>query len=232
MKKNSRFLPVVLCISAILPFAQAQESAPAVPSAFTTPQGINGTVYAIAVQQDGKVVVGGEFNEVGTVPRSNIARFNPDGTLDRTIFEGPMSGVNGTIRALAIDSTGAIIAGGMFSMAGNKECRNIARFDNTGKVDPTIAAHGGVNGTIYAIAVQPDGSIVIGGEFSEVGGKPRRNIARFLPDLSLDGSQPVGQITGTVRALGALPEGGLIAGGDFIQEGTSDRSLLEGPSRN
>ena len=51
----------------------------------------NGTVRAIVVQADGKIIIGGNFTQVSpnggaAVTRNRIARFNPDGTLD-TAFD-------------------------------------------------------------------------------------------------------------------------------------------------
>ena len=42
----------------------------------------NVTVHSIAVQADGKILVGGEFTTIGVVTRNRIARLNPDGSLD------------------------------------------------------------------------------------------------------------------------------------------------------
>ncbi|MGD9579454.1 MAG: delta-60 repeat domain-containing protein, partial [Syntrophorhabdus sp.] len=42
----------------------------------------NGCVYSIAVQPDGKVLVGGGFTTIGGGTRNYIARLNADGSLD------------------------------------------------------------------------------------------------------------------------------------------------------
>ena len=77
------------------------------------------------------------------------------------------------------------------------------------------------------MALQSDGKIVIGGEFTQVGSAPRRNIARFNADGTLDG--PVASSnasTGAVRCLAALPNGGVLAGGSFSIAGQTMRNLL------
>ncbi|MFV0415207.1 MAG: delta-60 repeat domain-containing protein, partial [Chthoniobacterales bacterium] len=61
-----------------------------------------------------------------------------------------------------------------------------------------------VEGTIYAMLLQPDGKIVIGGEISTVSNQPVSNLARLLPDGSLDTdfkSKLVSPPRGTVYAL-------------------------------
>ncbi|MEP7337404.1 MAG: delta-60 repeat domain-containing protein, partial [Acidobacteriota bacterium] len=78
---------------------------------------INGLVYAVAVQADGKMVVGGNFTTVNGQPRSNLARINVDGTLDA----GFTLGANGSVDALAIQSqSGQIVVGGSFSLLGGQ----------------------------------------------------------------------------------------------------------------
>src|SRR5436189_6262030 len=54
-----------------------------------------------------------------------------------------------------------------------------------GDLDPLDAGIGFGNG-VYATAVQPDGKIIIAGEFSSVLGVPRGNIARLNSDGTLD----------------------------------------------
>jgi len=52
--------------------------------------GSGNAVYSMAVQSDGKVVIGGNFMTIGGMSRNNIARLNPDGSLD-TGFQNGLS---------------------------------------------------------------------------------------------------------------------------------------------
>src|SRR5262249_21395201 len=47
-----------------------------------TISGANGSVNAVVVQGDGKVVIGGSFTSVNGTARNRIARLNVDGSLD------------------------------------------------------------------------------------------------------------------------------------------------------
>lgn len=78
----------------------------------------------------------------------------------------------------------------------------------------------GANNTIHAIALQPNGQIIIGGEFTEYDGKQRNRIARLNFDLSLDTSfDPNGDgFNGTVHAL-ALVNNNILVGGSFTGTG-------------
>jgi len=59
---------------------------------------VNGTVNAIAIQSDGKIVIGGAFTQVSGTVRNNIARLTTTGALDPTFNPN----ANGTISSLRI----------------------------------------------------------------------------------------------------------------------------------
>ena len=56
----------------------------------------------MAVQPDGKIVVGGNFWQIGTETHVNIGRLNADGTVD----SGFTVSANGEVRALAVQKDG------------------------------------------------------------------------------------------------------------------------------
>lgn len=89
---------------------------------------------------------------------------------------------------------------------------------------PTTATSPG-GGTVYAIA-QVGGRTIIGGEFTTVGGLPRRNIAALLPDGSVD---PVWHPSadGIVYALATDATGTRVfVGGTFVSIGGAPRQRL------
>lgn len=63
-------------------------------------------VNSIALQSDGKMIIGGEFDRILSSPRNRIARFNPDGTLDQSFGDG-LAGPNATVHAVALREDGA-----------------------------------------------------------------------------------------------------------------------------
>lgn len=216
-------------------FTSAAQAQTATESAFGKGEGVNGQVNAVAVQADGKIVIGGKFESVNGVPRASIARLNTDGTLDRTFADTPDAGVNGQVFALVIQPNGGIVAGGLFTQAGKFQTMNIARYNADGSIDQTFGAGGesqiGANGVVFALAVQPDGKTLIGGDFNVVFGQPRRSLARLNSDNTLDG--PVlsqnSQALGTIRALaanGAAP----VVGGAFTVLGLHPRNILQIPA--
>src|SRR5438067_10693784 len=90
----------------------------------------NGTVVAVVVQPDGKILIGGGFSTLSpnggaAVTRNRIARLNPDGTLD-TAFN---ANANGDVNAIALQADGKILVGGFFTRIGGQTRNRIARLE-------------------------------------------------------------------------------------------------------
>ncbi|MGC1480626.1 MAG: delta-60 repeat domain-containing protein [Chthoniobacterales bacterium] len=195
-------------------------------SIYSMANAVNGSIAAIATQSDGSVVIGGEFNQVAQTPRANLARIKADGTLDDTFMKDPTDGINGTVAAIVIDSKGRIIVGGSFNTADDKPCSNLARFNPDGSLDGKFCSGGGPNGKVLSLAIQSDGSIIVGGNFSQFAGKERANLAKLAPTGELADGLPTANLTGSVAALAALPDGPVVAGGDF-QASPEIRNLMQ-----
>jgi uncharacterized delta-60 repeat protein len=193
--------------------------------------GTNAPVLAVAVQADGKILAGGNFNAAGgalgnTTPRSHIARFNADGSLD-TGFDPGVSAVSTfNVWALAVQPDGKILVGGEFTTLSGTSRNAIGRLNADGSID--TAFNPGVTKTfgnpiVYTMAVQADGKIVVGGYFNGLGGAVRNFLGRLNADGSLDtGFDPnVGSISG-VQALALQADGKIVVGGTFTTiSGTS-----------
>jgi uncharacterized delta-60 repeat protein len=179
-----------------------------------------GSVLAIAVQADGKILIGGVFTSVLGVPRVNIARLNSDGTLD-TNFNPDIFG--GRVDAIAVQADGKIVVGGYFSYIGGQVRTGIARLDPiTGLAD---SFNPGANDGVGTIAIQPDGKILIGGVFTDVGGQPRNRLARLDKDTGMpDSFDP--NANSWVSAITVQPDGKILIGGAFTNIGGQARSYL------
>jgi len=151
--------------------------------------GVSGEVLDVMVQLNNKVVIVGDFDQVDAKPRNSVARLNTDGSLDALFDIG--EGTDGPIYAVGRMPDGRIVIGGDFLFVGDTFSPSIAVLNGTtGKLDPAFSPGNGVDGVVYALDVDWDGSIVIGGNFTEVGVYPRKNIARLKNngevDLSFD----------------------------------------------
>ena len=134
-------------------------------------------VNALAIQADGKIVVGGLFAELGGQPRSNIGRLNADGTLDLDFDPGTSMWV----RSLVVQPDDSkILVGGMFGTLGGETRKYIGRLHPDGSLDADF--NPGANDWVLALALQADGEIVVGGLFTELDGQPIYCIGRLDPD--------------------------------------------------
>src|SRR5271157_5568703 len=185
----------------------------------------DGIVNTLAVQPDGKILMGGYFTQLHPFGHpasghSRIARLNHDGSVD----EGFAPNANGVVRVLALQPNGQIIIGGQFTSiqptgGGAAVTRGYAaRLNADGSLDPVFNPN--ANGVVYAVAYQPNGQIVIGGSFTSVqpSGAPspttRNHVARFNADGSLDTSfNP--NTDRPVLALAVQANGQIVVGGGF-----------------
>ncbi|MFA5109717.1 MAG: hypothetical protein WC458_04220, partial [Patescibacteria group bacterium] len=176
-------------------------------------------INAIAIQPDGKIIIGGStFTTYNGVTVNNIARLNADGTLDDTFVVG--AGLDGTIsfHAIAIQPDGKIIIGGTFTHYAGTAINRIARLNTDGSLDDTFVVGTGADNTVHAIAIQPDGKIIISGTFTHYAGTAINRIARLNTDGSLDDTFVVG--TGATGGSGAVvgvaiqSDGKVIIGGN------------------
>jgi uncharacterized delta-60 repeat protein len=182
----------------------------------------NNTVYSIAVQADGKILVGGMFTNIGGQTRNRIARLNFDGTLDA--FN---PNANNTVYSIAVQADGKILAGGFFTTIGGQTRNRIARLDpvtsQADSFDPSA------NSTVYSIAVQADGKILAAGFFNgpnSIGGQTRNYIARLDPITgSADSFDP--NANNFVRgSIVVQADGKILAGGDFTSIGGQQRNHI------
>lgn len=182
----------------------------------------NGHVFDIATQRDGKIIIGGQFTTVNDVTRKGVARLNSDGTLDTSF--SPFN-VDGSVRGIVVLPNGKIIIAGSFTaydIFGNSR-ENLARLDGDGNLDLDFDQD--ANYQIFAIALQPDGKILIGGEFRTIGGVSRNRIARVNSDGTLDADfDPNSNLT--VYALALQSDGKIVLGGNFSTVGGVARNNI------
>lgn len=184
---------------------------------FTSPFSLT-TITAIAQQPDGKILVGGDFITVGVETRNRLARLNTDGTLDPTFDPG--AGANDWVECLAVQPDGRILVGGSFTSFGGQSRTGITRLNPNGTLDPDFDAGSGVAGgyfpAVLSLAIQPDGRILIGGEFTGYNGQSRIRVARLESNGSLDPSfNPAGGPDDYVYTLAPQTDGKVLIGGYF-----------------
>src|SRR5262249_53110533 len=85
------------------------------------------TVYSLAIQTDGKILLGGDFTEYNSVTKNRIARINPDGSLDTDADPG--LGPNNAVSSIAIQANGKILLAGKFTSFNGSPRYGIARLN-------------------------------------------------------------------------------------------------------
>ncbi|RYZ32320.1 MAG: hypothetical protein EOP49_37705, partial [Sphingobacteriales bacterium] len=151
-------------------------------AAFDPRNSTDGPVTALAVQQDGKILIGGHFNTFNNVESNYIARLNRDGSLDPTFISHP----DFAVASIAVQANGKILIGGSFTSINGIQRNRIARLNANGSLDLSFNPSNGANGGVTAICMQPNGKILIGGYFTSYNGVARSRIARLNADGSLD----------------------------------------------
>ena len=79
----------------------------------------------IAVQSDGRIVIGGRFTSYDGVARNRIARLHTDGSLDESFDPGV--GLDDFPEAIAVQSDGKILIGGNFTSYDGVARNRVAR---------------------------------------------------------------------------------------------------------
>ncbi len=193
--------------------------------------------YAVVLQPDGKVVIGGQFDTVAGVPRVFVARLNPNGSLDNT-FNSPLQtiptqfGPTGEVYDLVLQPDGKIIVSGYFRVG--TVYKTVVRLDANGNIDPTfdVTTNGGSTdfNHVYRMLLQPDGKIIIASNaLNSVNGVTTNRIARLTSTGALDAPLGVpGNVTFSVFALALQPDGKIVVAGGGSSGGVVVRLNADG----
>lgn len=192
---------------------------------------------AIAVQDDGKILVGGPFGQNAWVG-AHLQRLLPDGTQDRTFNlagGADSSGLDGEVASIQVGADKRIWIGGRFTKVNGLSRNGLARLSGDGSVDvafnPLLAFNGRPGGIVTAMLRQPDGKIVIGGLFEKINEAAHPYVARFNADGSVDETFKGllrFDVNTSVAALALQSDGKLLVGGNFDLNATGRLIRLQG----
>jgi hypothetical protein len=209
-------------------------------------------VSALAVDNSGVLYAGGDFTSAGGVDANYIARW--DGSTWAPLGNG-VSNTNGWgVDALAMDGSGALYAGGMFTSAGGESANSIARWDGS-TWEPLGSGMSGsmtMNHSIVRALKVDGGALYAGGDFTSAGGASAYNLARWdgsrwqslppspsvmlAPNPVQFGSQPLAipspiqSVTLTNTGSTSLTISSISASGDFAHTTNCGGTLASGAS--
>jgi len=184
--------------------------------------GPNGEVYKVLPLPDGTFLIGGNFSNFGGIARNRIARIGPDGLLDFS-FQPGGGATQGIVRDIAVQPDGRAIVAGTFTSYSGQVRNRIVRIEADGTLDNSFNIGSGAGSSaINAVVLQPDGKVLIGGNFTSYNGTDIKHIARLNSDGSLDTAFDPGTGAGhtmfniaPVNAIALRPDGRIIIGGQF-----------------
>lgn len=156
---------------------------------YNTPLLPGSDVAALNELPDGSLLLGGNLQPTFTNRPMGLAELTP--ALEwNTNFITDSLNFGSFARSILVQPDGKIVLGGFFDYVGSHYCRDIIRLDLSGKVDSRFASGLGVgdgmvaswlDAGVFALALQPDGKILVGGRFAGFDGLYSTNIVRLLP---------------------------------------------------
>jgi len=189
------------------------------------------SVWSVLRLRNGQVLVGGPFEQVEGLEWRHLARLNPDGSLDRTFTARP----NRPVRAMIEQPDGRILIAGEFNGVSGQFRDRVARLEPDGNLDTNFPGRLGLNGIMHALALQPDGKVIVGGAFHVARNDAPwiHNIIRLETNGLIDFTFDPGTNLFTaniasnfVRAVAVLADGKIMAGGNFNRAARSGRDYL------
>jgi uncharacterized delta-60 repeat protein len=201
----------------------------------------NDVAEAVALQPDGKIIVGG-YTYNGSNNDFAIVRYTPDGSVDSTFTGGgaaitPIGPSDDEVRALAVQPDGKIVAAG-WSFNGSNYDFALVRYTANGSLDSSFGTNGKVVTPIgsgderaFAVALQPDGKIVAAGRsHDDATGTNDFAVVRYKADGTLDSSFGSGGIVTTsigtkgasANAVAVQPDGKIVAAGSYLPDVKDD----------
>lgn len=193
-------------------------------------------VRAIAFMPNGDLIVGGAFGKAGfdsPVLASNIARYSL-GTQQWSTVNGGLRKVGSAfspmiegVYDILVQGDGTLVIGGFFSNSadGAVQVSNVARLDASGwsALVQKGSRYWSLAGSSNAVAMEANGSLVVGGYFNSAGGVPTSNIARLGPH----GWEALGQgLSDSVLTVLPRSNGEILAGGKMLRSGQSQVGYL------
>lgn len=210
------------------------------------PIAFNRQVNALALQPDGKILVGGLFETyAGSAVEGNIVRLFPDGTLDTSFNAGP--GANTSIQAIALYPDGRLAVGGFFSTWNGDTAMGLIRLHPDGSVDTTLDQGTGLNSNVRELKVDAQGRLLVAGAFQSYNGEPHGALCRLLEHGEADPTFQTGTgFSSVVDGIQLLPDGRILVCGSFnlyngmwsnriqrlLEDGTPDPSFNIGSGAN
>jgi uncharacterized delta-60 repeat protein len=184
-----------------------------------------GYVAALAVQPDGKVIIGGSFGSSFGLGPPYLIRLGADGTVDES-FDLDLA-IDGPVSSVALQNDGRILIAGSFTFVDNLLRKSVARLNADGGLDTTFDACVASSAGATSVALQTDGKVLMTGNFTFSSGLVRNGIARLKPNGDLDTAFAPGtgmNAGATAYTVAMRGNGKVLLGGDFASFHSTPRN--------
>lgn len=203
----------------------------------------NAGITAVALQADGKIVLGGGFTSWNGTNVGRIARLLSDGTADSAFNTNIGTGIDGGVGSSAgalpddieIQSDGKIVIVGDFTQYQSSTQHHIVRLNTNGTADSAFNTNVStlLDIYVYDVALQSTGHLIITGGNIGNGGTTNAGIVRLTSSGTLDSAFATAVGTGAAAVAGGftgasaiLSDDSILVGGKFTQFGTSNADSL------
>jgi uncharacterized delta-60 repeat protein len=186
------------------------------------------------LQPDGKLILGGDVNQVNGAPPFFIARLNSDGSTDATYHPAAYTNARLYINTIALDANGALLVGGEALNVVGGRSQAIFRLLPTGALDPTFSlAASLLPRSCSRLVVQPGGQIValfdtyaLGASGTTINYSFREQLVRLLPSGALDPAFQLGSGPDmTITDIRSQANGSVLTWGGFHNFSGQRRTL-------
>lgn len=203
-----------------------------IDNSFNVGIGFDGSVSsALVIQQDGKILCGGNFSSYNGTNRFGIARLNTNGSIDFTFDPG--TSVDNLFPMAALQPDGKIILAGSFTIYNGVSANGMVRLNQNGSIDPTFIISNGFNYPPNDISLQPDGKIIAIGGFTSFNGVSSNHIVRINIDGSIDNSFNSGTGFSSINtsdypplAIKIQSDGKIVVGGGFTSFNGANKNKI------
>ena len=194
---------------------------------FNVSSGFDNNVTCNIMQNDGKIIVGGQFTNFQGQSQNRLIRLNSDGSKDISFNVG--SGFNQYVGCLAIQNDRKILVGGGFSTYQGQSLKSLVRLNIDGSIDNSFSLGTGFNGVVSGLAIKNDGRVFVGGNFSTFNNITQKNLILLNSNGTVDSSFNISEsLNGVINDISIQNDEKIIVAGGFTTYlGQTQKSLIK-----
>jgi uncharacterized delta-60 repeat protein len=194
---------------------------------FNVSSGFDNNVTCNIMQNDGKIIVGGQFTNFQGQSQNRLIRLNSDGSKDISFNVG--SGFNQYVGCLAIQNDGKILVGGGFLTYQGQSLKSLVRLNIDGSIDNSFSLGTGFNGVVSSLAIKNDGRVFVGGNFSTFNNITQKNLILLNSNGTVDSSFNISEsLNGVINDISIQNDEKIIVAGGFTTYlGQTQKSLIK-----